>query len=127
MTAPALDGRRVARSAGLEGRAALLLRFGTYLAMALIAAGTALMLGAGGSPLDVASRLDPGRLVQGMLSLRPDGFLWAGLLVVLVTPAARVALSLLGFAREGERAMAVVAALILMVVVSGVIVGTAAG
>ena len=110
-------------AAGLEGAVARLLRFGTYAAMTLIAIGSVLLLASGRSPLDPAPALDPGRLVADILALRPIGFLWIGLLAVVLTPAARVGLSLVGFARAGEREMALVAALILLVVTAGVIVG----
>jgi uncharacterized membrane protein len=116
----------VAHLAGLEGRVSRLLLVGTYAAMALIAAGTVLLLASGRSPLDVAPGLDPGRLVADLLALHPAGLLWIGLLVVVVTPAARVALSLAGFVQAGEREMSIVALLILLVVLAGIIVGTSA-
>ncbi len=55
-----------------------------------------------------------------MVALRPAGFLWLGLVAVVATPAARVAASLVGFARRGERTMVVVASLILAVIVISV-------
>lgn len=121
-----MTGSRIdARSAGLEGSVARLLRLGTYAAVALISAGVILMIAGGGSPLDVATPFDPVTLPARLLELRPEAVLWAGLLVVLVTPAARVALSIVGFARGGDTAMALVATLILVVVVAGVVAGTA--
>jgi uncharacterized membrane protein len=51
-----------------------------------------------------------------VLALRPAGFIWLGLAVVVATPAARVLAALVGYARQGDRAMAVVAALILAVI-----------
>jgi len=122
MTAPATPDREATlpaeavAMAGLEGGIARLLQTGTYVAIGLIAVGTVLMLVHGLSPADQAPALDPGRLVGDLLALRPEGFLWLGLLVVLLTPAAR----------GGEREMATVAALILVVVVIGIALGTAA-
>ncbi|MBA2382420.1 MAG: DUF1634 domain-containing protein, partial [Chloroflexi bacterium] len=55
-----------------------------------------------------------------VVALRPAGFLWLGLVAVVATPAARVAASLVGFARRGERTMVVVASLILAVIVISV-------
>jgi len=118
-------GASVARAAGLEGRVAQLLRLGTYTAVALISLGVVLMLASGRSPLDVAPPLDPGHLLDDLLAARPSGFLWLGMLVVLVTPAARVAVSVVGFGRAGEPRMALTAVLILGVVVLGVVLGTA--
>ena len=112
------------RLAGLEGRIARLLRVGTYSAIALIAVGVVLMLATGKSPLDVAPALDPGRLIADIVRLHPAGFLWLGLVIVLLTPAARVAVSAVGYARAGDRPMALIAALVLLVIATGVILGT---
>ena len=113
-------------AAGLDGSVARLLRIGTYTAVGLIAVGVVLMLAAGRSPLDAAPALDPASLPGDVLAGHPAGLLWLGLLVVLATPAARVALTLVGFARAGDRAMAAIAGLVLLVILSGVLLGTAA-
>lgn len=115
------------RASGLEGRIARLLRAGTYLAIALVTVGVVLMLASGRSPLDLAPGLVPGALAGDLVALRAAGFLWAGLLVVLLTPAARVAVSMVGFARAGDRFMSLVAGLVLAVVIAGVIAGVVAG
>lgn len=109
---------------GMEGRIARLLRLGTYLAIGLIAIGVVLMLVTGRSPLDVAPALDPARLVADLVGLQPAGFLWLGLIVVLLTPAARVVVSAIGYARIGDRSMAVIAGLVLVVILTGVLLGT---
>ena len=114
------------RAASLEGTIARLLRVGTYSAIGLIAVGVALMLNAGRSPLDAAPALDPARLATDVLGGDPAGLLWLGLLVVLATPATRVAVACVGFARTGDRAMAAVAGLVLIVIALGVVLGTAA-
>lgn len=108
----------------MEGRIARLLRLGTYLAIALIAVGVILMLMTGRSPLDAAPAFDPARLVADLVGLQPAGFLWLGLLVVLLTPAARVAVSAMGYARVGDRSMALIAGLVLIVILTGVLIGT---
>jgi uncharacterized membrane protein len=115
------------RAAGLEGSVARVLRLGTYAAVGLIAAGVILMLVAGQSPLDAAPPLNPWALPADLLAGRPAGLLWLGLLVMLATPATRVAVSCFGFSRAGDRAMAGIAALVLVVIATGVILGTAAG
>jgi len=117
VTAPV--GRR-----SLEARVSLVLKVGTYAAMALVGLGVALMLASGRSPLDVAPVLDPGSLAADLAALRPSGFLWLGILIVLATPPLRVATALSGYLRAGERQMAVVALLILAVIALGVVVGT---
>lgn len=110
--------------AGMDGRVARLLRLGTYLAVALIAIGVVLMLATGRSPLDIAPAFEPARLIADLVGLQPAGFLWLGLVVVLLTPAARVAVSGLGYARAGDRSMALIAGLVLVVILTGVLIGT---
>lgn len=124
MTGPAREGQ-TARAAGLEGRVAVLLRLGTYVAVWLIMCGVILMLAGGRSPLDPAPAFDPTRIVDDLIALQPAGFLWLGLLVVLATPAARVAVSVAGFVRAGEPRMAGVAVLVLLVIGVGILFGTA--
>ena len=101
---------------GLERTIARLLTGGTYLSIGLLTIGLGLMLATGIDPLSDGPAFDPARIVPDVLALRPAGFIWLGLLAVVATPAARVATSLVGFARSGERPMVAVAALILFVI-----------
>ena len=95
---------------------ARLLAAGTALIVALVAAGTLLALAAGREPLRAqAPPLDPVAALRDAVAFRPEGFLWLGLLVTVALPAARVALALLGFLREGDRRSAVVSLGILVV------------
>lgn len=111
----------------LDRTIARLLTSGTYLSVALLAVGVALMSATGLSPLDgTASTIDPGRMVADVLALRPLGFLWLGLLAAIATPLARVAVSLVGYVRGGEARMALTAAAILVVVAAAVVLGLAA-
>jgi uncharacterized membrane protein len=114
-------------AASLERAIARVLTIGTYVSVALIAIGAALLIGAGRSPLDLAPPLDAGRLVGDLLGLRPAGFLWLGILGVIATPATRVLAALIGYQRARERGMVLVAALILVVIAAGVVTGTASG
>jgi uncharacterized membrane protein len=66
---------------------------------------------------------DARRLVDDVLAARPAGVIWIGLLVVVATPSARVAASLIGFARRGDRAMVAIASLVLIVIAVSVTVG----
>jgi uncharacterized membrane protein len=106
---------------------ARLLSVGTYLGIALLAAGFGLLLLAGGSPLDPALPFHAGTLPGDLVAGRPEGALWLGLLVLIATPSARVAASLIGYRRAGERGMVAVSAAILVVVTVGVLIGIALG
>jgi uncharacterized membrane protein len=103
-----------------------LLTIGTYASVGLVALGTILLIGRGSSPLDAAPTFDLGHVPGDLLALRPDGFLWLGILGVIATPAARVVAALTGYARAGEQRMALVAAAILVVIAIGVVTGLAA-
>lgn len=93
------------------------LSIGTGLGVALLALGVVQTAAAGIGPLDRPfPPFDPGRLVPDVMALRGQGFLWLGLLVVVVTPAARVLASLIGFALERDRRMVAVALAILAVI-----------
>ena len=105
---------------GLEHSIARLLSIGIYVSIALLAAGVLLMLLNGIGPLSGGPVFDLRRLVPDLAASRPAGFLWLGLLAVVATPTARVAASLIGYARRGERAMAIVAVLILIVIAMSV-------
>jgi uncharacterized membrane protein len=80
------------------------------------------MAASGIGPLSGGPAFDPATLVADLVALRPAAFLWLGLIVVIATPSARVAVSGLGYARRGERAMTIVAGLILFVIALSVVV-----
>jgi uncharacterized membrane protein len=108
----------------LERSIARLLTVGTYTSIALLAIGFVLMLASGISPLEGAPPFDARAIPADILALRPTGFLWLGLIVVVATPAARVAASLVGYLRSGERRMAVIAVAILAVIALSVILAS---
>ena len=114
---------RPTEAPALEAALAHVLQLGTYVSVALIAVGSILMLASGGSPLDGGPPLRVEDVVADLVALRPGGFLWAGIVGVLSTPALRVIRALLGFIRRGEQRMAAVALLVLVVIVVGVVVG----
>lgn len=127
MTDPRSSMSRRPAALDLDRTIARLLTSGTYLSVALLAVGVALMAATGLSPLDgTVSTIDPGRMVADVLALRPLGFLWLGLLAAIATPLARVAVSLVGYVRGGETRMALTAAAILVVVAAAVVLGLAA-
>jgi uncharacterized membrane protein len=112
----------------LEHAIARLLTWGTWVGIGLLAVGVAAMLAQGISPLDPAyPPLDPAVIPTDIAALRPAGFLWAGLLIIIATPPARVAAALVGYLAARERAMAAVSAGILVVIAAAVALGTGEG
>jgi uncharacterized membrane protein len=106
----------------IERVVARLLAIGTYASVALLAVGTALMVVSGIQPLGASPSFDPRRIGDDIVHLQAAGFLSLGLIAVIATPAGRVLVSLVGYARGGERLMAVIAALILAVIALSVLV-----
>jgi uncharacterized membrane protein len=103
-----------------------LLTVGTYLGVAALAVGTILQLAAGISPLQADwPAFDPAAIPAGLVALRPDAYLWLGLMIVIATPIARVAAALVAFVVARDTAMVVVAAGILVVIAAGVTLGIA--
>jgi uncharacterized membrane protein len=101
----------------LQRAVGAVLTIGTGLGVALLALGVVQMAAAGTGPLDRPfPPFDAGKLVPDVIALRGQGFLWLGVLVVVVTPAARVFASLIGFALERDRRMVGVALAILAVI-----------
>ncbi len=108
----------------LEARVGRVLEALTLAAVSLVAAGSLVLLATGRSPLSAAPPLDLARLPGDVASLQPAGFLWLGLLLVVATPAARVVAAVVGYLGAGERTMALVGVLILVVIGAGVAAGT---
>ncbi len=119
---------RLAATDTIERTVSRLLIVGTYASLALLVVGVVLMAITGRSPLDVPPHdFDPGLVIGDILAGRPDGVLWVGLVVLVATPAARVAASVVGYLRSGERGMAWVGLAILAVVAGGVVIGIVLG
>jgi uncharacterized membrane protein len=114
-------------AATLERSIGRLLAIGTYASVALLVVGVVLMLADGIGPRSEGPTFNPANILPDLLALRPAGFIWLGLLVVVATPAARVLAALLGYARQGDRTMAIVAALILAVIALSVVLARVGG
>ena len=108
----------------LERSIARLLTVGTYVSIALLAVGFALMLAQGISPLDPAPSFDLRSIPARIAALDPLGVLWLGLIVVVATPSARVAAALVGYRRAGDRRMTIVAVAILVVIALSVAIAS---
>jgi uncharacterized membrane protein len=101
-----------------------LLTIGTYVSVLLLAIGCVLLFANQILPLAGGPPLEPGLIVDDISHLRPAGFMWLGLLVLIATPTARVVVSFFGYVRRGERTMAVVSVLILVVLAASVLLGS---
>ena len=107
--------------AEFERRIGRLLIVVTYVAVALLLAGVALMVVAAVSPLAGGPPFDPATLGGDVVALRPSGFLWLGLLAVIATPVSRVVAAAIGFGRRDEPLMALISLAILAVIALGVV------
>jgi uncharacterized membrane protein len=94
-----------------------LLRTGTITAVAILAVGVVLMIVHGISPTDKPfPAFDLARIPADIAALRPEGFLWLGLIAVMLTPISRVTASLVGYVRAADRTMVLISIAILTVI-----------
>ena len=125
-TSPAV-GPAVPRVTAVELGIARILVVGTRLAITVMAVGVVLLFASGRPPLDSSwPRLDLAHLPADLLALRPEAFLWSGLLVVLATPLVRVGASTIGFALTHEGRMVALGAAVLVILALAVLSGLAA-
>ena len=108
----------------IESRIARVLIIGTYVAVALVLVGVVAMLAAGIDPLahGRAPSFDLLRIPADLVAGRPDGYLWAGLAVVLALPLGRVVVLGIGFLAAGDRRLALISLAVLLVVCGSVVV-----
>jgi len=106
----------------LEAAVGRLLVAGTWLAMALVLAGVVLMLVGGVDPLahGAVPGFDAARIPADVLALRPEGFLWAGIVLIIGLPIGRVVVAGVGFLAAGDRRLALVSLLVLLVVLASI-------
>jgi uncharacterized membrane protein len=113
----------------IEALVARILVVGTYLAVGLILLGVAGMLAQGIDPLavDTAPAFDLATIPSDIVSLQPAGFIWAGIVVVMTLPIGRVAVAGAGFFAAGERRLALVSVLVILVVALSLIAASQLG
>lgn len=116
-------------AAGIENAIARLLTIGTYLAMGLVLLGVAGMLLTGVDPLAHGSRpaFDLGRIPADLIALRPEAFLWVGIVAVMGLPIGRVVVAGIGFLRAGDRRLAGISLAVMLVVVASIVAALALG
>jgi uncharacterized membrane protein len=110
-------------AARLEVLIGRLMVWGVYAAMALIVTGIVLAGLAGIDPLahTLEPALDPVGIVTAMLALQPEGFLWAGIVLILAIPIGRVVVAGVGFLATGERRFALISLMVLLVVLVSIV------
>jgi uncharacterized membrane protein len=112
-----------ATAARLETIAARLLTWGTRAALLLILCGVLGMAVASIDPL--ASRHFPayslGAIPGQLIALRPEGFIWAGLTLLVALPIGRVTVAGAGFLAAHDRRLALVSVLVLLVICASIV------
>lgn len=102
---------------GVESAVGWLLLAGTVVGVACLAVGVVLMAGSGISPtVETYPDFEAGRLVPDLLALRPEGFLWLGIVILVGTPVARIIGELVAFGIRRDRLMVAVSAAILGII-----------
>jgi len=92
-----------------------------------MAIGVLLMVSHGISPTDKPfPPLDLRQIPSDIRALDPAGFLWLGLVIVILTPVLRVTASLVGYVRAGERRMTLISVAILGVIALSVLISALA-
>ena len=109
------------RDHGFDSTIGRLMIVMTYIAVALLGIGVLLMAVDGISPLVGGPVFDATIIVDELRAGIPAGFLWVGLVVVIATPIVRVAVSSVGFAREGQWRMVAVGLGILAIILIGIV------
>jgi len=118
------DGERPSTS--VELRIARTLLVGAVVGIVLITVGVVLMAVNGIDPLqETFPPFEVARVIPDMLALRPEGFLWAGIVIIIATPIARVVGELVTFAIHRDATMAAVALLVLAVIALSVVAALA--
>lgn len=109
-----------ARSLATERVIGRLLIAATYVSVGLLAVGVILMVTNAISPTSGGPDLDLPALGARLAALDPAGFLWLGLLAVVVAPIIRVVVAGLAYAREADWLMVGISIAILAVIAVGV-------
>jgi len=110
----------------MEAAIGRLLVAGTWIAMGLIAIGVVLTLTTGVDPLSHGA-IPPFNLRDippAIVALRPEGFLWSGILLVIALPIGRVAVAGIGFVAARDWRLAVISLLVLIVVLISIAAAT---
>jgi len=113
----------VAEVADINRGISHVLRGGVLVSVGVLLAGlTIAALEGSGFSFEV---LEPGQLLGPLLRLQPAALLSLGVLILILTPVARVALSLLSFLRERDRRYVEITTIVLLNLLVGFLLGIA--
>ncbi len=120
---------------GIERMVSVLLRTGVLIAGATVLAGGVYFIARHGAELtdyhyfNGQPSIDrvAGQIVKGAIALRARSIIQLGMLLLIATPIARVAFSLIGFALERDRTYVVITALVLAILLFSLIHGALQG
>lgn len=123
MNRPRIDDARI------EAMISALLRTGVLISGALVLTGGVYYLARHGSEMadyhtfrgQPAIDRIAGEIVKGALSLRGRSIIQFGILVLIATPIARVAVSLVSFALERDRTYVIITAIVLAILLQSLI------
>jgi uncharacterized membrane protein len=109
----------------LDQSVAVVLRIGVTLSAAVVIVGAILMRHQLFSPVPDYTHFHPGnpelrsiaRIIRGALRFTPNSMVQLGLLLLIVTPVARVVLCVVGFARQRDLLYIAVSTLVLLVLI----------
>ena len=130
-----MSANRAGAPRGAELAISRILRAGVNASLLLVAAGSALSFaqagGYGPLPADVARLAGPAGsfprtaawLASGVLHLRGQAVIVAGLLLLIATPVIRVAASIAAFALERDRAFVAITAAVLLLLLASFALG----
>jgi uncharacterized membrane protein len=115
---PGAPGASSGAAYAIETVVARMLVIGTWVAVGLILVGVLGMIAAGIDPMahPPVPAFDPGAIPGDLVALRPAGFIWTGILVVMALPIGRVVVAGAGFYAAGERRLALISVLVIVVV-----------
>jgi uncharacterized membrane protein len=102
----------------MEAAIGRLLLAGTWIAMVLLVAGVVLTLTHGVDPLAHGGipPFDLAAIPSELMALQPEGFLWAGITLLIALPIGRVVVGGLGFLAARDWRLALISLLVLLVV-----------
>ena len=130
-----MDAKPTLTDFDIEQMVSVLLRAGVTIAGAVVLAGGVLfLLRHGSEPVNVGKfagepAIDRhiGLIIHGAFAGRARSMIQLGILLLIATPLARVALSMIGFVVERDRKYLLITAIVLAVLLYSLITGEAAG